>query len=223
MKIKNWKKFQHFKDRNPPWIKLHREVLYQRDINMISDCSFRLLINLWLLASEDETKEGILPPLEDIAWRLRLDEKKIIQSLQELTEWVEQDDINVISERYQVGPPETETEAETEVESLSVRKRTRHKYSDDFEDFWKYASVMYHKTPSGIKGQAFKEWKKDRPDLELAKLAWRNYYFQCKRTDFPTRHIARWLRDRGWDTDYGETKPKNTSWGNETVKISQFG
>lgn len=222
MKIKNWKKFQHFKDRNPPWIKLHREVLYQRDINMISDCSFRLLINLWLLASEDETKEGILPSIEDIAWRLRLDEKKIVQSLQELTEWVEQDDINVISKRYQDGPPETE-KSRGETESLSVRKRTRHEYSDAFNEFWKYASMMNHKTPGGIKGQAFKEWKKDTPDLELVKLAWRNYYLQCKRTDTPTRHICRWLRDRGWDTDYGEQKPQPINWGNETVKISQFG
>ena len=221
MKIKNWKKFQHFKDRNPPWIKLHREVLYQRDINVISDCSFRLLINLWLLASEDETKEGILPPLEDIAWRLRMDQKKLIQSLQELTEWVEQDDINVISKRYQHGPPETETE--TEAESLSVRKRTRHQYSDAFDEFWKYASMMNHKTPGGIKGQAFKEWKKEAPDLELAKATWRKYYLQCKRTDTPTRHICRWLRDGGLDTDYGDQKPQNNTWGNETVKISQFG
>ena len=223
MKIKNWKKFQHFKDRNPPWIKLHREVLYQRDINMISDRSFRLLVNLWLLASEDETKEGILPPLEDIAWRLRMDEKKLIQSLQELTEWVEQDDINVISKRYHDGPPETE-KSRVETESLSVRKRTRRKtYTEDFEDFWKYASVLYHKTPAGVKGEAFSEWQKDPPDLEMAKLAWRNYYLKMKETDTNTKHICRWLKYRGWDTDYGDQKPQKTTWGNETVKISQFG
>jgi len=27
MKIKNWHKFQHYKHRNPPWIKLHRGLL----------------------------------------------------------------------------------------------------------------------------------------------------------------------------------------------------
>jgi hypothetical protein len=25
--IKNWSEFQHYKDRNPPWIKLHRALL----------------------------------------------------------------------------------------------------------------------------------------------------------------------------------------------------
>ncbi len=28
-RIKNWDKFQHFKNRRPPWIKLHREILDQ--------------------------------------------------------------------------------------------------------------------------------------------------------------------------------------------------
>ena len=34
MRIKNWAQFQHFKDRSPPWIKLHREFLDDYDINM---------------------------------------------------------------------------------------------------------------------------------------------------------------------------------------------
>lgn len=122
MKIKNWKTFQHFKDRRPPWIKLHREMLDQRDINMISDRSFRLLINLWLLASEDKAMDGNLPEIEDIAFRLRIKEEEIIVSLHELTPWVEQDDIIVISGQYQVVPPETETEEykkETEKKTVS--------------------------------------------------------------------------------------------------------
>ena len=116
MRIKNWKKFQHFKDRRPPWIKLHREILDQRDITMISDCSFRILVGLWLLASEDDDMEGKLPSIPDIAFRLRIEEAKIIKHLPELSPWVEQDDISTISERYQVGLPETETETETETE-----------------------------------------------------------------------------------------------------------
>jgi len=27
LRVKNWGKFQHYKDRNPPWIKLHRGLL----------------------------------------------------------------------------------------------------------------------------------------------------------------------------------------------------
>jgi len=100
-RIKNWEEFQHFKDRRPPWIKLHRKVLEQRDINMISDRSFRLLVNLWLLASEDPAMEGNLPPVKDIAWKLRIEESIVIEGLKELGEWVLHDDINMISDRYQ--------------------------------------------------------------------------------------------------------------------------
>lgn len=113
MKVKNWKKFQHFKDRCPPWIKLHREILDQRDIMMISACSFRLLTCLWLLASEDENKAGELPEIEDISFRLRMPVVEIIPLLQELLPWLEDSDISAISARYQDGPPETETETET--------------------------------------------------------------------------------------------------------------
>ena len=115
MRIKNWKKFQHFKDRRPPWIKLHRDILEQRDINMISDRSFRVLVCIWLLASEDEEMGGTLPPISDIAFRLRIDESEIIKALQELSPFLVQDDIKPISERYQVDDPETETERETEI------------------------------------------------------------------------------------------------------------
>ena len=114
IKIKNWSKFQHFKDRRPPWIKLHRDILEQRDITLISDCSFRVLVGLWLLASEDEDMQGGLPDIDDISFRLRIDKAKVTKALSELEPWL---DINVTSERYQSDAPETETETEVEVET----------------------------------------------------------------------------------------------------------
>ena len=135
MRIKNWAKFQHFKNRRPPWIKLHREILDQRDINVISDRSFRVLINCWLLASEDRELEGILPTIQDIAFRVRIEEKYIVESLQELTNFIDSTDVILISERYQVGPPETETE--TENKKTCIRSSAK-KYANgaDFERFW---------------------------------------------------------------------------------------
>ena len=124
MRIKNWQKHQHFKDRRPPWIKLHRELLDQRDINEISDGAFRLLIFLWLLAAEDEDKVGNLPSINDISFRLRMDEKKITKLIQELGEWIDYSDIKLISKQRQPVPPETEEEAykeETEAENLCER------------------------------------------------------------------------------------------------------
>ena len=123
MRIKNWSKFQHFKDRTPPWIKLHRNILEQRDINSLSDSSFRVLVCVWLLAAEDEEQKGTIPSVEDIAFRLRLPESKISKALQELSAFMEQDDIDLISGQYQSVPPETEAEAyKEEVEKLGEFK-----------------------------------------------------------------------------------------------------
>jgi len=107
MRIKNWKKFQHFKDRKPPWIKLYRDILDDVDINMISDRCFRVIIMLWLIASDDPACEGNLPPIRKIAFRLRMSEMTLSETMKELTEFIEFDDIDLISTRYQDDAPET--------------------------------------------------------------------------------------------------------------------
>lgn len=116
MKVKNFAKLQHFKDRCPPWIKLYRDILDHRDISLISDCSFRVLVGVWLLASEDKQMQGNLPSVDDIAFRLRMDKVKVINALKELKPFLDMADIEVISERYQDDAPETETETKGEIE-----------------------------------------------------------------------------------------------------------
>ena len=53
---KNWAEFQHYKDRSPPWIKLHKELLDDRQYQSLPLASRALAPMLWLLASE--TKDG---------------------------------------------------------------------------------------------------------------------------------------------------------------------
>lgn len=51
--VKNWEKFQHYKKRNPPWIRFYRSTLIDHELAVLSIES-RLLANLlWLLASEN--------------------------------------------------------------------------------------------------------------------------------------------------------------------------
>ena len=69
---KNWKSFQHYKDRSPMWIKLHRGLLDNPDYFRLSPDAGKALPLLWLLASE---KDGILPEVPDVAFRLRISEE----------------------------------------------------------------------------------------------------------------------------------------------------
>ena len=113
MKIKNWSKFQHFKDRKPPWVKLYRDLLDDIEWHELDPKAAKVLVMLWLIASEDE---GSIPPNKQLAFRLRMSEKETEVCISKLSHWLEQDDDNVISTRYQDDAPETETETETETE-----------------------------------------------------------------------------------------------------------
>ena len=54
--IKNFEKFQHYKDRSPPWIKLYNALLEDYDFGALPDASKAHLIAIWLLASRSGNK-----------------------------------------------------------------------------------------------------------------------------------------------------------------------
>ena len=107
MKIKNWSKFQHFKDRKPPWVKLYRDLLDDLEWHELDPKAAKVLVMLWLIASEDE---GRIPTTKQLAFRLRMSEKDTEVCVSKLSHWLGQDDINTISKRYQDDALETETE-----------------------------------------------------------------------------------------------------------------
>jgi hypothetical protein len=113
MKFKNWGKFQHYSKRNPPWIKLHRSLLDDLDYyNM--DCKATKLLPLgWLIASE---KEGELPEIKELAFRLRIKEKELIDVLEAWRPYLDSYDSAALAPCKQDNTLETETEKETEKE-----------------------------------------------------------------------------------------------------------
>lgn len=85
--ISDYENLQHYKDRRPPWIKLYRTLLDSKTWRSLSDLPARLLVELWLLASEHDKKGTIDLDIEAIAWRLRYASNslaKIQKAMQEL-------------------------------------------------------------------------------------------------------------------------------------------
>lgn len=125
MRIKNWGDYQHFKNRTPPWIKLYRYILDDPDWHNLDDKSAKVLVMLWLVASEDRQGEGRLPCSEKLAFRLRMKEDQLIKCIQNLNHWLIHDDITMISGCHHSDTPEErrgeekrdreETEGETEI------------------------------------------------------------------------------------------------------------
>lgn len=80
---KNWENFQHYRDRNPLWIKLHKNLLDDRKFQSLPLAARALAPMLWLIASE--SAEGIFNgDVEEIAFRLRDTEKNISVALDTL-------------------------------------------------------------------------------------------------------------------------------------------
>ena len=114
---KNWKEFQHYKDRNPPWIKLHKSLLDNYEFHSLQLASKALAPCYWLLASEHTEGQIEVKP-DKIAWRFRTDEVTVLATVKELIDKgffeVVQDAIGLLADRLQHAIPETETETETE-------------------------------------------------------------------------------------------------------------
>ena len=113
--IKNWGKFQHYKNRRPPWIKLYKDLIDDPDWHSLKGEDAKYLIMIWLIASEAE--DGQLPPIKKLSFRLRLPEDITNQLLTRLSNWLVHDDSNLIANCYRDALPEAETETETETEN----------------------------------------------------------------------------------------------------------
>jgi hypothetical protein len=121
---KNWSVFQHYKDRCPPWIKLHRDLLNDRAYMRLPIASKAIAPMLWLLASE--SKDGVFDgSLDELVFRLHITPKEYQDGVKPL---IDNDFFNVVSgviaECKQVAIPETEGERETETETETEKKAT---------------------------------------------------------------------------------------------------
>lgn len=124
---KNWREFQHYKDRLAPWVKLHKSILDDRDFACLPIASKALAPLLWLLASE--SNDGSFDAsVEELMFRLRWSEKDIKSGLKPLIDrglFVLAS--NTLASCVQVAVPEKrrereETEGETETENGRVKK-----------------------------------------------------------------------------------------------------
>jgi len=122
IKPKNWGSFQHYRNRRPPWIKLHRTILDDFDYQGLHLASKALAPCLWLIASEQD--EGhIEVDLTKLAWRLRVSQSEIDFAIKELISkgfFVIASGSLASCLQSAIPERETETEAEGETEIATL-------------------------------------------------------------------------------------------------------
>ena len=120
-RIKNWNKFQHFANRKPIWIKLYRDLLENPDWFDLDGDTAKILIGLWLIASENE---GFLPDIKTLSFRLRTTQAKAEQALTKLVNFLEpvenSDDINMISNNEE---PDINTTSQRHQDDSAEKRR----------------------------------------------------------------------------------------------------
>lgn len=143
-RVRNWSEFQHYGDkRSPPWIKLHRALLNNREWHSLSGDASKLLVECWLVASE--TPDGSIPlTLADLAWRLRRSECEARAWMNEL---VAQRFIEVCQQDASAPLASCEQDACLDVDVEEEKKEEKEKKTDigpaepdpeagAFEDYW---------------------------------------------------------------------------------------
>lgn len=200
MKIKNWAKFQHFKDRRPPWVKLYRDLLDDMQWHELDPLSSKVLVTLWLLASEDEEQQGKLPDIKTLAWRMRMSEKQVKECINKLNHWVLQDDINSISERNQDDAPETE------------KRREETKQTESFDSLF---DIFYQAYPKKAgKPSALKAFKKCKPDESLLQKMLDALEIQ--------KQSPQWAKDGGQYIPHPATWINGERWNDSTTQEKTF-
>lgn len=210
LRVRNWTQFQHYKDRNPPWIKLHFALLSSEDWVTLDDASKLLAVVCMLVASRNE---GMVPNnpayLKRVAYLDRLPKLKPLIDCGFL-EIPQADAIRLQandSAAQADARPETETDTDKTVEpngSLSetssdaaVKSGKAKSYPDAFEAFWK----SYPRTPNMSKSKALVSWNKlsavDRQKCSASITAY--IAFLASKPGHPEMHVTTFINERRFD------------------------
>jgi hypothetical protein len=126
---KNWASFQHYKDRSPAWIKLHRGLLDDYEFARLPVESRALAPMLWLLAAEHEDGE-IDAGLNKLCFRLRMTGGEISEALHPLIEA----GFFVVAERSEHVEHVASTPLQTQTEGAPLEEERREETQVETEE-----------------------------------------------------------------------------------------
>lgn len=160
---KNWEKFQHYKHRSPPWIKLHRDILDDYDWWCLPIASRALAPMLWLLASNEDDGCFDASP-EKLAFRFRMSKDEIQKAIKPLIDagyFVYASDV--------LAPCYTDADTEKSKALVEAKKNKVDQFNEsDFE-------IFYQAYPRKVgKDKAREAWIKKKPpfDMVMQALQW---------------------------------------------------
>lgn len=189
---KNWQKFQHYKDRNPPWIKLHKDLLDDYDWWSLPVDSRALAPCLWLLASCYD--DGIFDAdTKILAFRFRMKESDVEKAIKPL---IDKGYFNVASgllaDSNHDAMPETE-ERQRQSRDIFIVQRIVDLYHESMPENPR-VKVITNARKSSIKAR----WNESKSlntmpfgfqTTEQGLEAWRKFFVICNESKFLTGKV----------------------------------
>ena len=196
--VKNWEEFQQYKDRDPKWIKLHREVLDDYELDSISEVDQLHLIKIWLLAAKVENRIPNDPNW--IARKIGAKSKVNLEQLVTLGFLVPYKSVQMT----QADPYlEEEAEAEAEAEKETEQKRPIGQQADRFDLFW---SVYPRKVKKAEARKVWKSRKLDRLADQIVTDVENRQQMDRQWLEGYVPHPTTYLRGARWEDDIEQPK-----------------
>ena len=229
LRVKAWETHQHYRDRSPPWIKLHLALLTDYDWACLPDATKGHLTGIWLLASREN---GRIP--DDPKWvaakigaRSRVDLELLVNvgflvrdNTGEASDVLAQDDkrdaSTPLAARKQAASPRAlargrgRDRGREETETTADRSRDPAEL-ESFDEAWK----AYPRRPNNSRGKARRAWMarlKEGIDPVTLLAGVRAYaaYVERERVEpkFVKQAATFFGPDRHWEADYGAPEPE---------------
>lgn len=126
LRVKNWEEFQHYRDRSPPWIKLHRDLLRDYRFTCLQDASKLHLVLIWLLASQMDN----MIPADEVFIKNQIGISGELNLKELIDNGFLVDDSGTLAGCKHDAIPETEAKAKTKAE---YRDKIQRKNKNEFE------------------------------------------------------------------------------------------
>jgi hypothetical protein len=206
--VRNWEEFQHYKDRDPSWIKLYNRLLDDYAFGLLPDSRKWHLIGIFLLASRHNNR---VP--RDPAWVSRKIGAQVPVDLGLLERagflvMLDAPPLTAGAEQN-ASPEKEERREETEEDSMSAeadgidlfseeaKEKRKANYPSSFEDFWH----NYPTDPLMSKKKAYEQWKRLAVVDRVAALAACGPFreFCHLHSTYRPVHAQRFLSERRFD------------------------
>ncbi|KSV72931.1 hypothetical protein N182_28805 [Sinorhizobium sp. GL2] len=209
LKVRNWERFQHYKDRNPPWIKLHFSLLASEDWVVLDDASKLLAIVCMMIASRNN---GMVPNnpayLKRVAYLEAMPDLRPLISCGFLENPLADDSEPLAPASVPQADARPETETEKKDSSSSRGKRVKVSGSSDDADALIVAEFnerFWPAYPRKVdKKDALTAFQKARKKVGLETImdALALFAKEVKgKEPRYIRHATKWLNAESWDNE----------------------